>query len=193
MNKATDARKSPSPQERDCLSTRYEGKQTVAATPGETDNALQQVQNDITALIHTWEPRLSAIDRDILNSRRNGQNRTIKQIIGHLIDSASNNLHRTVHLQYRQSPLQFPDYANLGMNDRWIAVQNYQAEEWTLLVQHWKFSNLHLAHVIGQIDRAALGNIWVSALGENISLFDMVVDYPRHFTLHLREIAELLQ
>jgi len=153
---------------------------------------LQQVQDEITRLVSGWESRLAAIDPDILHGSRNSQDRTIKQIVGHLVDSASNNLHRIVHLQYQPSPLQFPDYANLGNNDRWIAVQKYQEEEWPLLVQLWKFTNLHLAHVIGRIEKERLGNIWISALGEEISLLEMVVDYPRHLKLHLGEIEELL-
>jgi len=48
------------------------------------------------------------------------QHWTIKETIGHLIDSASNNTYRIIHLQYQQSPLVFPDYANLGNNDRLI-------------------------------------------------------------------------
>jgi len=153
---------------------------------------LQQVQNEIVWQVRMWAPRLAELDGEILTGRRNSQNRTVKQIVGHLIDSASNNLHRIIHLQYQQSPLQFPDYANLGINDTWIAVQNYLAEEWALLVQLWQSSNLHLAHVIGNVDGESLDNIWVSALGEKIRLFDMIVDYPRHLTLHLREISQLL-
>lgn len=151
-----------------------------------------QVQNEIGVLVNAWEPRLSGIDEDILENRKNTQNRTIKQILGHLVDSATNNLHRTVHLQYQKSPVQFPDYANLGVNDRWIAIQNYQAESWQLLIQHWKYSNLHFCHAIGRIDEEALSNIWISALGEEVTLFDMIVDYPRHLKLHLGEIDELL-
>lgn len=153
---------------------------------------LQEAGNALRSLVTEWESRLAAIDEDILNGLKNKQNRTIKQILGHLIDSASNNLHRTVHLQYQPSPLQFPDYANLGANDKWIAVQNYREEDWYLLVKLWKYINLHLVHVIGCISENALGNIWISALGENISLLEMIVDYPRHLKLHLGEIEELL-
>ena len=42
---------------------------------------------------------------------------------------------RIVHLQYRESPLRFPNYASDGNKDRWIAIQNYQEEDWNLLVQ----------------------------------------------------------
>jgi len=78
------------------------------------------VQEEL-ALVEQWESKLSVIPANVVSNRRNSQNRTIKQILGHLIDSASNNNHRIVHLQYRENPLVFPNYASEGNNDRWIA------------------------------------------------------------------------
>ena len=109
-----------------------------------------------------------------------------------MVDSASNNTHRVVHLQYQSSPLMFPDYANLGNNDRWIAIQNYQKEDWNDLVQLWTFSNKHFVHVMQNINAEKLDNVWISGLNEEISLKAMVVDFPRHFKLHLNEIDELV-
>lgn len=152
---------------------------------------IEQAASVIRSLVANWQPRLSAIEEKIQNDRVNRQNRTIRQILGHLIDSASNNLHRTVHLQYQPSPLQFPDYANLGANDTWIALQNYREEDWSLLVQLWQYSNLHLVHVLGAILPDKLDKVWISALGERITLRAMIVDYPRHLQLHLDEIEEL--
>jgi hypothetical protein len=87
----------------------------------------------------------------------------------------------------------FPDYANLGNNDRWIAVQHYQEEKWYDLVQLWKYSNIHLVHVISHVNPEKLDNIWVTALKKEVSLKTMIIDYLRHFKLHLSEIEELLK
>ena len=109
-----------------------------------------------------------------------------------MIDSASNNIHRIVHLQYGESPLIFPNYATNGNNDRWIAIQNYQEEDWNLLVQLWKYSNLHVAHIIKNIDSERLDHKWIASPGKEISLREMITDYPRHLKLHLDEIQELI-
>ena len=138
-----------------------------------------------------WLPRLLALEEDVIANRRNKQNRTIKQILGHLVDSASNNIHRMIHLQYQPTPLAFPDYANLGANDTWIGLQNYQEEDWRDIVELWRCLNRHFSHVMLNIKDTALENIWLSALGQEISLKAMVLDYPRHFKLHLAEIKEL--
>jgi hypothetical protein len=154
----------------------------------EFESIIQELLN----LIKEWEPKLLALPVEVITERRNRQNRTIKQIVGHMVDSASNNTHRIIHLQYQQSPLVFPDYANLGNNDRWIAIQNYQDEEWNNLVQLWKYTNIHITHVIQNINAEKLENVWISALNQEISLKAMVVDFPRHFKLHLSEIDELI-
>lgn len=144
-------------------------------------------------LLETWEPRLLALPEDVITNKRNSQNRTIKQIVGHMVDSASNNTHRIVHLQYQQSPLIFPDYAALGNNDRWIALQNYQDENWHDLVQLWKYTNRHIVHVINNVNPEKLDQIWLSAIDEEVSLRDMISGYLGHFELHINEINDLIK
>lgn len=154
-------------------------------------NEFEKNNRAVLELIDRWEPVLLSIPQTVLDSRRNSQNRTIKQIVGHMVDSASNNTHRMVHLQYQESPLTFPDYANFGNNDRWIAIQNYQTEEWNDLIQLWKYANRHVVHVIRNIDPDKLDNVWISGSGESVSLRAMASDYLRHLELHLNEIDEL--
>jgi hypothetical protein len=155
-------------------------------------NEFQPVFNGILSLIEEWEPKLQSLSEDVITQRRNTQNRSIKHIIGHLIDSASNNTHRTIHLQYGENPLQFPNYATHGNNDRWIAIQNYQDENWDALINLWKFSNLHIVHVFKNVNPDKLDNVWQCGENETVSLRDCIVDYLRHFILHLNEIEELV-
>lgn len=155
-------------------------------------NQFESISRELHSLIEEWEPKLFTLSGDVITQRRNSQNRTIKQIVGHMVDSASNNTHRVIHLQYQPSPLIFPDYANLGNNDRWIAIQNYQEEDWNDLVRLWKYTNKHFVHVIRNIQAEKLDHVWLSGLDEEISLEAMVVDFPRHFKLHLGEINELM-
>jgi len=147
---------------------------------------------ELLDLIEMWEPKLLALSENVVTLRRNNQNRNIKQIVGHLVDSASNNTHRMVHLQYQSSPFEFPNYASFGNNDRWIAIQDYQTEIWKNLVQLWKYTNLHIVHVINNVNEDKLDNQWISAKDETISLKTMIIDYLRHVKLHLGEIEELI-
>ena len=147
---------------------------------------------ELLTLVDEWESKLLKLPQEIISNRRNSQNRTIKQIMGHMIDSASNNTHRIIHLQYQPSPLIFPDYANLGNNDRWIAIQNYQDENWNVIVQLWKYSNIHITHIIKNVNIDKLDNEWITALNKKVSLRSMIIDYLRHFKVHLAEIDEII-
>jgi len=151
----------------------------------------EKINEGILSLVHEWVPSLLALPEETILSKRNSQNRSIKQILGHLIDSASNNTHRIVHLQYGPNPLVFPNYATHGNNDRWIAIQNYQAENWHDMVQLWKYANIHIVHVIRNVHVSKLNNEWIAGPDEMVSLRDMIVSYLDHLKFHLEEIREL--
>jgi hypothetical protein len=155
-------------------------------------NTFDDACREILDLLDDWTPRLLALSEDIISTRINSQNRSIRQILGHLFDSVSNNTHRIVHLQYRETPMTFPNYATNGNNDRWIAIQDYQHENWHDLVQLWKYANLHLVHVIRNIDGSRLENQWISGEDKMISLRQNVEGYLPHLELHLREIEALM-
>ncbi|MBN1115739.1 MAG: DinB family protein [Bacteroidales bacterium] len=148
-----------------------------------------EITQGIQQGLDAWENKLKELPLETITQKRNSQNRTIKQILGHMVDSASNNTHRIVHLQYQKCPFNFPNYATNGNNDRWIAIQNYQDENWENLVQLWKYSHIHYMHVVNHVNENKLANEWVSGSEYgNVSLKEMIVDFLRHFNLHLSEI-----
>jgi hypothetical protein len=153
----------------------------------------ESISQELRQLISEWEVKLLTLDTEVYTTRKNSQNRTIKQIVGHMVDSASNNTHRIVHLQYGENPLTFPNYATHGNNDRWIAIQNYQNENWKELIQLWKYSHLHITHVFLNMNPEKLENKWMSnSKYGDITLKAMVEDFPKHFKLHIGEIEELI-
>jgi len=117
-----------------------------------------------------------------------------KEVIGHLVDSASNNHQRFVRAQLKEN-LVFEGYAQ----EEWVRVQSYGEEAWPHLVNLWKFYNLHLAHVC----RAApeqerlrarrehnlheIGFAPVSA-DEPATLEHLMRDYVGHLKNHLQQI-----
>lgn len=58
------------------------------------------ITEGIYNVIETEEKVLTSLSEETIRQKRNRQNRTIKQILGHLIDSASNNHQRMIRLQY---------------------------------------------------------------------------------------------
>lgn len=148
------------------------------------------VTQGILQVIETEEKYLNQLPEDVISSKRNKQDRTIKQILGHLIDSASNNHQRMVRLQYNEN-LIFPDYRQ--DNDLWIALQDYQQADWGNLIQLWKFYNLHIIQVIDSADHSKLSNYWSDFEGTKVTLQEMIEGYLGHLHLHINEIHELEQ
>jgi hypothetical protein len=66
-----------------------------------------------------------------------------REVLGHLIDSASNNHQRFVRAQFTDD-LVFPGYDQ----EAWVKAQRYWEASWSELVALWSSFNLHLARVI---------------------------------------------
>lgn len=66
-----------------------------------------------------------------------------REIVGHLIDSASNNHQRFVRFRARDD-LVVDGYEQ----DEWVAAQRYQDAPWPELVMLWATFNRHLARVM---------------------------------------------
>jgi len=144
---------------------------------------------EIREVVDREVPILQNIPESVLTERRNSQNRTIKQLLGHLVDSAANNHQRIVRLQYN-SHLVFPDYTQ--DNDLWISLQDYQHADWPDLIQLWKYYNLHIIQIIRSVDPTTLENDWDDFEGNRVTLHQMIEGYPKHLRLHIDQIKELM-
>ncbi len=107
-----------------------------------------------------------------------------KEVLGHLIDSASNNHQRFVRAQLTQ-PLSFPGYTQT----RWVEVQAYQEASWEMLIQFWISFNTHLAHLISRIPEDKWNNLCGIDNGEPVTLAFLVRDYVRHLEHHLQQLV----
>ena len=106
-----------------------------------------------------------------------------KELIGHLIDSASNNHQRFVRAQMAESH-SFPGYEQAP----WVSLQGYEAEAWEDLALLWKSYNQHLAHVISRIPEDKLSLSCTVGNGEPVTLGFIVEDYISHMKHHLSQI-----
>ena len=122
---------------------------------------------------------------------------SIKEIVGHLIDSASNNHQRFVRAQWT-TDLVFPGYDQ----DAWVASQRYADAPWPDLVVLWLGFNRHLAWTMAAIpphvreqarhphNLDVIGFRAVPA-DQPATLDDFMRDYVEHLKHHLRQVAAL--
>ena len=103
-----------------------------------------------------------------------------KQVVGHLTDSAVNNLGRIVRMQIA-SGQRMPGYEQ----EEWVALQHYQEREWKRVVQAWVVLNWQVAWTVAHVDKAKLGQ--TGFVGETEwTLGYLIEDYIAHMEHHLR-------
>ena len=107
-----------------------------------------------------------------------------KQVLGHLIDSASNNHQRFVRAAL-QTSLDFPGYDQDGC----VRVQAVEEADWTLLVSLWAGYNRYLAHVIAHLPVSKLETLCRIGSDEPVTLRFLAEDYLRHLLHHLGQIG----
>ena len=146
--------------------------------------AASNIASELDRTLENARPRLLAISDDAATRRPAPDAWSKKEILGHLIDSASNNHQRFVRLQ-NEDGLVLPAYQQ---ND-WVRVQNYAARHWRDLVEFWLAYNRHLVHVMRHADARASAHVWKAAGGDATLAF-LIEDYLSHLRHHLEQLLE---
>jgi hypothetical protein len=108
-----------------------------------------------------------------------------KEVIGHLTDSATNNLARIVRIQI--APELLPGYAQ----ESWVRLQRYREREWAEVLALWFALNEHIVWTIRHIDPRTLSN-GATVAGSPITLGFLIEDYIAHMQHHLRNLRPWL-
>src|SRR4051812_29395987 len=108
--------------------------------------SMQPYVAELLAIVEETTPALLAIGDDASTTRPAPGKWSAREIVGHLIDSASNNHQRFVRAQF-QDHLTFAGYDQ----NAWVAAQNYQEAPWRDLVMLWAAFNRHLARVMASV------------------------------------------
>ncbi len=143
--------------------------------------------------LHEVVDTLSSMS-DIETSFRENEKWSKKEILGHLIDSASNNHQRFVRAQFTDD-LIFPGYDQ----NEWVRVQDYQNINWHSLVELWKDFNFLIIHLITRIPEVDLKKERVNhnldliawkeiPASEPATLEYFVKDYFDHMRHHINRI-----
>ena len=116
------------------------------------------------------------------------------EVLGHLIDSATNNHQRFVRAQFTDD-LVFGGYEQ----NQWVSSQKYQDESWSAVIDLWSAYNLHLLHVASVIPEDVLtkprsphtlDQIAFNLVDKNTpaTLEYLIRDYVDHLQHHLDQI-----
>lgn len=145
---------------------------------------MKELSEQLLSTIDAAEPRLRQIGLAETTSPLLPGGWSRKQVLGHLIDSASNNHQRFVRASLQDS-LDFPAYDQDGN----IRMQAPQEAEWPLLVSLWATYNRYLAHIIARLPASKLETICRIGTGKPTTLRFIATEYLTHMLHHLRQIG----
>jgi len=137
-------------------------------------------------LCETIPALLNKIDEKNFTTKPSPEKWSKKEIIGHLVDSATNNHHRFVRGQFEQIPKITYD------QDKWNKHNFYQQMDSRLLIAFWTIYNKQLLALIKLIPKESLVNqVETGELGEKskMSIGFLIEDYVEHLEHHLRQVV----
>jgi DinB superfamily len=109
---------------------------------------------------------------------------TRKQIVGHLLDSATNNRQRFVRAA-ADGHYVGPRYAQ----DAWVAAHGYAEQDWETLLRWWQTEHEILAAVVDRIPEERLDT--ECAVGDDapVTLKFLIEDYLTHQRWHFAQMT----
>jgi hypothetical protein len=141
------------------------------------------IASDLENTVAQVRPLLEKVTEPEASRRPQPGKWSKKEIIGHLLDSASNNHQRFVRAAL-QRELTFPGYPQ----DALVELQRFNEMKWEFLITFWASYNLFLAKVLSALPSETAPV--QCAIGKNplATLEWIAQDYVAHLKHHLNQI-----
>jgi hypothetical protein len=140
--------------------------------------------NELVGIVETSFAKLRLLHETEVNLKPAPGKWSKKEILGHLLDSATNNHQRFVRAQMSEE-FDFPGYEQ----DEWVRRQDYTSKPWVELVELWRLFNRHVAHTLRNIPGEKLETICRIGSGDPVTLGFIMEDYLAHLKHHLAQLG----
>lgn len=147
----------------------------------------RQIAATLRKLVSGYLSDLQLIDENTFNAKPDPTKWSRKEILGHLIDSAQNNLRRFITSQYEEQPPHI-----VYDQDFWVAANQYNHASAKDLILLWKLLNDRIAAVLDQIPLEGMSKLCNTGKGrdELLPLSFLASDYVAHTQHHLQQIQK---
>jgi len=144
---------------------------------------MQQVISQLTAIVDEYTALFNNIPAGAFEAKPIPGKWSKKEILGHMIDSAQNNIRRFIVAQYEDNP------TITYKQDNWVAISGYQNYDLTDLVNLWYLLNKHIVVILERMPAEMMQR---SCQTEKPHTIDWLAkDYIRHLLHHLHQVLDL--
>ena len=137
----------------------------------------------LETLINEFLPLLDSLPETELTYKISPLKWSKKEIAGHLIDSAQNNIRRFTVAQYEENPFIIYD------QDKWVAINDYQHRESKNLIQLWYLLNKQMVNILRNTSNEMAQRTCKS--GDIHSIEWLASDYVKHLKHHLHQLLNM--
>jgi hypothetical protein len=143
---------------------------------------MKQLAAEISALIENSMVELRSIPEQSMQEKPVPNKWSKKEIMGHLVDSAQNNIRRFVVTQYEETPL------IVYNQDKWVAASDYQQVETEEILQLWYLLNKQLSIILQHTDESMANRMCRTQ--ELHTLEWLATDYIKHLKHHIHQVLD---
>ena len=145
---------------------------------------MELVRFKIKHLLSSAQIYFDKVDPAALEAKPTPGKWSKKEILGHLVDSAINNIQRFTEIQNQPKPYQVRPYNP----DALVAANDYQHKDLPELFALWKCLNLQISFIVSRQTQATQKYPLILHDGQTKDLKFLINDYVDHLEHHLDQI-----
>lgn len=144
---------------------------------------IEQAINRLIYIVEKVPGLLAQINEEQMSEKLAPNKWSKKEILGHLIDSATNNHQRLIRGQFEAIPeIQYDQI-------EWNKYSFYQQINSQKIISFWTIYNLQLIEIIKRIPKENLKK--QVKVGQNVlTLENLTIDYVAHLEHHLKQLID---
>jgi DinB superfamily len=138
---------------------------------------------NLESLIEAYLPQLQMLSETEFSSKPSPTKWSKKEVIGHLIDSAQNNIRRFIVAQYEETP------TILYKQDKWVTINDYQHQKLSNIIELWYLLNKQIVGILKNTSYETSQRI--SKSEELHTIQWLAQDYIKHLKHHVHVVLNL--
>ncbi|WP_208586194.1 DinB family protein [Gracilibacillus suaedae] len=144
---------------------------------------MQKVVEGINYWINRLAEEYNSMSEDEINKRPSPNKWSKKEILGHLCDSAVNNMERFIKIQCEKPVYVVQSYDQ----DQWVTIQNYKERTTEEILNLFKALNKQIVNIVENTSNEKLSNLCDIGNNQHKTLEWLIQDYLEHMEHHIHK------